>query len=233
MTNLDRRRPLLLALAFLMGGSPGDAVAQRAAAAAPDSRAEPDHFCWRGRPPPVCSGFVVVEASVRLPLGSTSHVETLPQRTAKVQTFEEPELDWNFGYMANVSRRWAVGGVVTVGTGSSGALTGLEGRVRYWLDERLSLELQAGALRTDLGGRDTRDPPWGITADVRLNAGDNASLFVRWDAVRPHFDPRMEWTGETQHAFFAGLGTGSTWAVASSAAGVLVLFILFSQADFQ
>jgi hypothetical protein len=176
---------------------------------------------------------VVVEASVRLPLGSTSHVETLPQRTAKVQTFEEPELDWNFGYMANVSRRWAVGGVVTVGTGSSGALTGLEGRVRYWLDERLSLELQAGALRTDLGGRDTRDPPWGITADVRLNAGDNASLFVRWDAVRPHFDPRMEWTGETQHAFFAGLGTGSTWAVASSAAGVLVLFILFSQADFQ
>lgn len=217
-------------VALLIGAAPG--VGQ---STAETSTEEPSMICWRGKALPACRGFFIVEAQVSLPLWS----ETRPVTFAGGSTYEREsfasQLDWNLGYMANVGPDWAVGGVVTLGTGSSDALTGLRVRARRWLRSELSVEVEAGGLLTDLTGSHALAPLWGATADARLNIGDRGSFFVRWDGVDvPGRDGRYGEVepGGFQQVIYTGVGAGSTWAVVTTGIGFAVLVALFATADF-
>jgi hypothetical protein len=211
---------------MILGGAPV------AGQEAPDDR--PDIGCWRGRPLPACRGFFVVEAQGSMPVWSSR--STIRIATFRPETFES-QLDWNLGFMVNVSEWWAVGGVITVGTGSSDPLTGIKARARRWIQPGLSAEIQAGALRTDAAGGFAQTPLWGATADARLNVKDWGSLFVRWDGVdvpaqaSPDGDVFEE--GRFHQGLYVGAGAGSTWAVAGTAAGFVVLLALVSSVDWS
>jgi len=79
-------------------------------------------LCWRARPAPRCSWFLVTE------FGVSSH----------------GGLTIEYGLMANLGRRSAVGGAVTFGEDESFRRTGLTVRYRRWLNPHLALESGAG-----------------------------------------------------------------------------------------
>lgn len=206
---------LLTSCALAAGGMarPAQLAAQDDAAVAVTSPS-----CWHGRPLPTCAGFWLVEAQGVLPLGTSG---------GPSDTFDDL-LEWNLGYMTNVSPDWAVGGAISLGPGAAGALGGLRVRVRRWVGPTLSVELQGGLVRRGRGGLGGADH--GISADARLNVADQGSLFVRWDGV--FLPERVDWNGETHPAAFArafqvGLGTGSTCTLfATGLLGMMFVMVL-------
>jgi hypothetical protein len=202
-----------LATAVLLAGT-SDTSAQTGAAVAPTSKIG----CFRGAPPPVCTSFWIVEMQAQKPVAQTRRpVLYHDEAPVRMHSFES-EIEWNVGHMVNLTPTFALGGVVTLGTGAEDRLAGVKVRARRWLDPSLSLEVQAGLLRTD-----NRQPtPVGLTGDVRLNIRDQGSVFVRWDGLSlssagspagPYFDP-----GGFQQALSFGIGAGSMPAVIGTGA---------------
>ncbi len=141
--------------------------------------------------------------------------------------------------MVNIGSTYAIGGVVTAGTGNGDALTGLKLRVRRWLRSDLSLEAEGGLLWNDANGGTTSDGVGG-TAALRLNIRDQGSFYVRWDmlpmATRsgifhdPHDQSTSTWLdpGGAQHALSVGVGTGSVPALITTGAAGLTVAVLFA-----
>lgn len=216
-----------LAAAGLTVALPGRAAAQA------DRGSDPSWTCWRGAPS--CAGYFLVEAQGILPVLATTRVQRFAGGMEHdVEAFEQ-QLEWNLGYMVGVSPAWAVGGAVTLGTGSYDALTGLKLRVRRWLTDEVSAELEGGAVFTH--GHNAGEVRAGPTVDVRLNVADYGSLFVRWDGV--DLLPQTNASGETwdeggfQHALFVGVGTGSTPTVVGTAALGLAYVILLATVNWD
>lgn len=156
--------------------------------------------CFRGRPLPACGSFAIVELQGDAPLGHR----------------EWSTLEWNLGGMTNLTRRYALGGVLTLGTGGTYPITGARLRARRWLSPDVAAEVGTGFMHTHGSGT-----PFPVAAsgsvDVRLNLRDQGSLFLRWDA-----GPRrgVSW----------GLGVGSVPALAATAvmaAAVTVAVVAF------
>lgn len=197
-----------------------------------------NYTCWRGAPPPACHGFFLVEAQGVFPLVSSTRPAPAPGTAYGRVSYFESRLEWNLGYMFNVAEEWALGGTVSLGSGSYDALTGLRLRARRWLGPQLSVELGAGSILThgnNLAGGVTH----GISVDARFNVADRGSLFVRWDAIgvpeNPFsFDPSgYADEGGARHALLVGVGAGSTYAVVGTALMGLGLLLLLSSVDFS
>lgn len=160
--------------------------------------------CFRGRPLPVCKSFWIFEMQGNAPLVQTEG--------AGGKAFDN-ELEWNLGHMVNVDSTYAIGGVVTVGTGNDNALTGLKLRGRRWLRSDLSLEAEGGLV--------WKDATVGGTAALRLNIRDQGSFYLRWDML-----PNL--AHGAQHALSLGVGTGSVPALITSGAAGLAVLIIFT-----
>ncbi len=200
--------------------------------------------CFRGRPLPACKTFWIVEMQASQPIAQTSRTvrETYTlsdgQPNASVSILEEQPtafdhvLEWNLGHMANVGEKYAVGGVVTGGTGNEGSgLTGLKVRVRRWLSSDFSLEAEAGA---SWGNAQTVRRSSGGTAALRFNIRDQGAIYLRWDVLPlqeesrsgqyGYYDP-----GGTQHGLSVGVATGSVPTLIGTGAlgvGIVLLFSL-------
>ena len=133
--------------------------------------------------------------------------------------------------MANVGEKYALGGVVTVGTGNGGSgLTGLKVRVRRWLSSDFSLEAEAGAF---WGNAQTVRRSSGGTAALRFNIRDQGAIYLRWDLLPlreesrsgeyGYYDP-----GGTQHGLSVGVGLGSAPALFGTGALGVGLAVVFS-----
>ena len=189
--------------------------------------------CFAGHPLPRCRSFWIVEVQGAVPMAqSVRHVDWVGGRSYPQESFGG-ELAWNLGHMVNVSPRWAVGGVFTLGTGNDDPLTGLRLRTRRWLLDEVSLELEGGLLRSNAKGY--RYPgTTGITADLRLNIRDQGSLFIRWDGLDlPSEASPGDWghndPGGWQHGLYLGASLGSKPAVFTTgalAAGYVILLAL-------
>lgn len=216
----------LLCTILLVPGGPADAQVDVSGEPAPLG-------CWRGQPLPDCRGFFLVEAQASLPLFSTTQTSIISNGSINERPAFESQLDWNLGYMVNLSERWALGGALTLGPASSDGLTGLKARARRWIARGVSLEFDAGALRTDGHGSFASEPLWGLTGDVRVNVEDRGSFFVRWDGVdvpgnqNPGGSRRL---GGYQQAVYVGVGAGSTWAVVGTGVGFTVFSLLLDLA---
>ena len=200
--------------------------------------------CFRGRRLPACKSFWIVEMQVSEPVAQTSRtvLETYPvfdaQRTGSVSVLENRRtafgrvIEWNLGHMANVGEKYALGGVVTGGSGNGGSgLTGLKVRLRRWLSSDFSLEAEAGAF---WGNAQTVRRSNGGTAALRFNIRDQGAIYMRWDMLPlreesrsgeyGHFDP-----GGTQHGLSVGVGLGSTPAlIGTGGLGIWLAFLLSS-----
>ncbi|HKJ00972.1 MAG TPA: hypothetical protein VJ997_00920 [Longimicrobiales bacterium] len=196
--------------------------------------------CFRGKPLPDCKTFWIVEMQGLIPMAQTTRRVTSGsddyRYTVEVKAFENV-VEWNVGHMVNVGEGYALGGIITVGTGGSDPLTGLRLRGRKWLNKDLSLELEAGLLRTDGGGSRFAGLS-GWTSDLRLNIRDQGSFFVRYDGVslpeqsypfNSYLDP-----GGVHHGISLGASAGSVPAlVATGALGIFyaVLVALYIGSD--
>lgn len=187
-----------------------------------------DMACWRGAPRPTCGGFFVVEMQSVMPLFQSHRGQV--DWSHSYQMFKS-QVEWNLGYMENVTTHWAVGATLSMGSGADGVLTGLKARARRWLGPQRSLELEGGTFRKQAHHRS--GDVTGFTAGARFNLGDRGSFFVRWDGVDvPGFlypPPGAPHPGGFQQAIHVGVGSGSTWAVGTTAAlglGYLALIML-------
>jgi len=174
--------------------------------------------CFRGHPSPSCRSFWIFEMQGQTPVvQSRRPVFYGDAPPVRMHSFES-ELEWNLGHMVNLTPSWALGGVVTLGTGTGDHISGAKIRARRWLNPSVSLEVQGGLLRTG-----NRDPaPMGVTGDLRLNIRDQGSVFVRWDGVdlveigAPgdyYYDPAA-----FAQALSVGIGVGSVPAVIGTGA---------------
>lgn len=77
-------------------------------------------------------------------------------------------LECNLGHMANLGEKYALGGVVTMGTGHGQGLSGLKVRVRRWFSSDFSVEAEAGPLWGNADGT-RRLSATGGTAAMRFN----------------------------------------------------------------
>lgn len=217
----------VLGLLLSEGGGPRAGVAAQQAPSEAGSR---QVGCFRGQPLPACRSFWILEMQAQAPLVQTTRPVLYGSGQVVGLTAFDAELEWNLGHMVNVSPRFALGGVLTVGTGGAGPLSGVKVRARRWLSDDLSVEVEGGLLRSD-----ERYPVAnGATGDVRLNIRDHGSFFVRWDGVHlssneqpggVYADP-----GGLQQALSVGAGAGSLPAVIGTGAlglGYLVLLSLF------
>lgn len=124
------RRPIVLCIALLLAWSEAgraQAVRDSAVGAAPRS------LCYRARPKPGCSAFVLTNFGSYLVLG----------RAASGNTPLRAVADW--GLMVNVSARDAVGASVFVSADRDGYGLGPALRYRRWMGRSESLELAVGA----------------------------------------------------------------------------------------
>ena len=179
-------------------------------AATPGLGAQAKVGCLRGRPLPDCRSFWLIEMQ-----GSTAVAQTTRMVSyggdlqAATDAFGEV-LEWNLGHMVNLSPTFAVGGVFTLGSGSSDVLTGIRVRGRQWLSDDLSVELEGGLLKTTAGGAayPARNGP---TVGLRLNVRDQGSFFVRWDGVSlPEVLPTESWMHHDPGGFHHGLSVGAS-----------------------
>ena len=183
--------------------------------------------CFRGRPLPACKSFWIVEMQGHEPLVQTTRTIQYNHATPYQTDWTEFALEWNLGHMANVTPTLALGGVMTLGTGSDGPFTGLKARARGWVSPAVSVELESGLLRTT-GGGGFYPARNGLTADVRLNVRDQGSFYVRWDGVDlpARVTDFMDEPGGFHQALSIGVGLGSKpalWATGAVAAGYLAL----------
>lgn len=189
--------------------------------------AEPQVGCFRGRPLPECKSIWIVEMQAATPLAQTSRTIQYPDASEDRREEFVRVLQWNLGHMVNVGDDWGIGGVVTLGTNTERWLSGLEARIRRWVNPHLSIEAEGGALLSNgtSGGK-------GATAALRFNVRDQGSIYLRWDMLRiPEltsdsgvFDP-----GGTQHGLSFGVGVGSLPALVGTGVlgiGALVLTAL-------
>jgi len=210
---------LTLAAHALLG--PRGLAAQPVAAQQDTAKALP-MTCWRGAPPPACGGFFLIEVQGAFPFLSTVREHALPGGGVFRRDAFESRVEWNLGYMVNVGPEWAFGGAVSLGSGSYDALTGIRARARRWIAPPLSVELQGGVVLTHAANSGGPRPLKGFTTDARLNIGDHGSLFLRWDVVKvpTHVDHAgvVYQPGGIDQALHVGVGTGSTWTLAGTAA---------------
>lgn len=193
-------------------------------------------LCLNGAPRPACATFLIVEVQGVLPvLRSTRSVRWFAGHQAEVSPFGD-RLQWELGLMHNVSDRWALGGAVRLGEGSTGVLTGLTVRARRWLSADLGLDLSAGAafVAPSSPGDDGRIT--GFLADARLNFADDVYAGLRYERadVAPFDGPDGFYDpGGSPDALSLLLGLGSEWAIGGSAALGLALVILLASTDWS
>ncbi len=213
-----------------------------------DSEGRQQIGCFRGRPLPACKSFWIFEMQGSAPLAQTSRTIRFysdPDRTGFGRLSEYPRtafesvLEWNLGHMVNMGSTYAIGGVVTGGTGNGDPLTGLKLRVRRWLHSDLSLEAEGGLLWNDANGGGPSSTVGG-TAALRLNIRDQGTFYLRWDmlpiAARSgsFYDPGDRSRGSlldssgTQHALSIGVGTGSVPALITTGAAGVALAVVFA-----
>ncbi len=188
---------------------------------------EPQLGCFRGRPLPACKSFWIFEMQLGVPVAQTSRTVQPAGHLAVDVTAFPAVFEWNIGHMSNVGDDWALGGLLTVGTGSGGPLTGFKARVRRWVGTNVSAEAEAGALWSNANAhRD--DSGSGGTAALRLNVRDQGSLYLRWDVLPLSEEIAGGDPGGTQHSLSIGVGTGSKTGLISTGAASIALVVLIA-----
>lgn len=195
-----------------------------------------ESFCWRGQSPPACRDFAIFELEWGAAVASTKVAHESSAVTTEYPVFEN-ELKWHLGAMRNVSKEWAVGGTVSLGTGSPSALTGIRFRARRWLAPSASAELEAGVVDTGIIQRFGSGLGWGPTVGARLNMGDQLSVFTRWEGAyaQAGSDEYFRRRAGVHHGLYLGASAGSTMAaIGTGVLGILALLALYSlsQANF-
>ncbi len=179
--------------------------------------------CFRGRPLPECKSFWIVELAGLWPLAQTSREVTFLGGNSSEEEAFGLSGELNIGHMVNLSDRIAVGGSISVGSGTRGTYTRIVSRARRWMSSDWSVEASAGLLRTNAGYAPNQDS--GATAGVRVNIRDEGSFFIRGEILpmpeRRTGDYRFD-PGGTQKAVSAGVALGSVPAlVGVGSAGVI------------
>lgn len=199
----------------------------RPGAAQDDS--SPPVGCLHGAPAPTCGSFWLVE----LQASDAWYLRDLPSGAYRG---DGTQFEWNLGHMKNIGDRWAVGGSVSLGSGSDGVFTGARARVRRWLGPHASVEVEAGVAESNGGGA------WypSLTAPsvgARFNIQDWGSVFVRYDALGEPRAPRITFPDAEpvdlgrQDVIRAGVGVGGKATLAATGAlavGYVILIALLA-----
>jgi hypothetical protein len=156
------------------------------AAASAGAPAVPPWWCLRGKRLPDCRGFFLAEF----------HAGYAFQHFATDQHFDGSRdmAEGALGYLWNLDRRQAVGGLVFVEGGGSAqrdieVRAGLRFRYRYWLTDLLSVDASPGVVVAGVA-------PIGFSGDLAFNIGDLVAPYLRLEVIRG------------LHAVYPGVGEG-------------------------
>jgi hypothetical protein len=128
-------------------------------------------ICFRGKPLPECSGSAITESEL---VFSSGGGDLRPS--------------WSGGYVFNLTRRHAVGGLVFAAIGGDAqdhgahhhVAIGVRPRYRYWFREDLSLDVSPGVILWSNNDGSTL----GFSGDIGLNFFDWFAPIVRLEVIR-------------------------------------------------
>jgi hypothetical protein len=186
------------------------------------AKSTPRRFCFRGRRPPTCQSFLLLEGGFYKPVHRT--VRPIPAATDRSDARRNipgafgNHGTWEIGAMMNVGGHSALGATALWGVGGAGSFrTGLRARYRWWLNDTTSVEAAAGPLWMTV--KDARGANGiVVTADLRLNFSDKYALSGRLDRVS---------SGDfaAGHAMYVGASLGSKYVVVGTAVGLVLTII--------
>lgn len=177
---------------------------------------------------PGCANVVLVEAQGVAPLvRSTRSVRPNLELPPYEATPFGTGIAFELGLMRNFDERWAAGGVVTLGPGSTDALRALSIRGRRWVGREVAFDAAVGT--TFVAGGGGRRAA-GLLADARLGFRDDVHAGVRWEAASLDpwesdygtFDP-----GGTHHALSVFGGLGGDWAIVGTTVATGAFVVLW------
>lgn len=181
----------------------------------------PVKFCWRGRPAPACTTFLLAEGNAYLALAGSRYTRAGTRGGPVTRNLELARyVAWEVGGMLNVDTNDAVGGSVLLGVDANGARWALKGRYRRWLDAGTAVDVGAGvlgaarAVQRESGFID-QVPAVGLTGDLSVGATEWASIGVRADVL---FSPEHD---EPATAYYLGTRLGTRPALAATAVPVV------------
>jgi hypothetical protein len=145
-------------------------IAIAALVAAPTPAAA--QFCFRGRPRPACSTFLISEFLVGSRFSESQYAQTLVIA------------HWEYGLMANVGDRTAVGGTALGTITGGGGRLALKARYRRWLGSSWSLDVAPGVVvAASSGGQDADLRGPGFSGHLGLMWRDLAGVSLLVEAV--------------------------------------------------
>lgn len=203
---------------------------------AQDSTQAPTKLCYRGRPTPRCTRFVLTEVGYYARAGGSTETysqsltgaDGQPVTYSYTQDDMSSQLTWEVGMMANRGPRAALGATLLLGFGDGGGDVGLKGRYRRWLgSDGAALDVGGGVMRGTTNGRSGSITGTGLTGDVALNAADYGAIVVRMDLLRAQ--------GRTTSGVYGGVRLGSRPALVGTgvmAVGFVLLLMAFARGDY-
>ena len=111
--------------AIAVAAAPRPVVAQEAT--------EPKVFCRTGRPLPECRTFLVATLNY-YPIPAAKAEADIPWKV----------VEWEVGWMTNLSAADAMGASITLGTGETGFHWAVKGRYRRWMTRSAAIDGSAG-----------------------------------------------------------------------------------------
>lgn len=203
-------------------------------AVAPVARGQTDtatslHSCWRGKPGPACSQFVITELDYDQLLATTHRHFTVAAVSGPAFNYSEPQFGshatWTIGPMFNTQPMRAVGATVSIAPVQHGAYLSLEARRRWWFPSDAAIDFSAGALRVPV--------PSVRSASSRTAYGATAGIhFVSEDIVNFRTNANLVFDGGRPHlGATAGIGFGSYMAAIVTPVALVVVAVMSAYAN--
>lgn len=179
--------------------------------------------CFRVSPAPQCSTYWLIEVQGVVPVGSSRQTDAF---RGDVAVFDDNNLEFNLGHMWNVRPDLSAGGAIALGSGSGGIPDGARARLRWWTWPSLSLELEGGIVRTNLGSW-IGTPVSGPSVGIRANFRDVGALLLRYDRIEVPADDN--WAGGPASGVSFGASASGGGAIAVSALiGLAIALLVFA-----
>lgn len=189
--------------------------------------AQTHSLTWRGAPLSHTKSFLITECGYSFRLSQNSAPRYGGNRNLHVE--------WELGWMKNVSPKWAVGATSYFSADDDGSRLALKPRVRRWLSPTLSFDMSAGPIVKTFNSLNDDAP--GLTLGVALMKRDLVGITLTYEQIPFTQTDRLPsdefvYTKGTERVMYAGLRLGSQpGTVVGVAIPVGLIIWLFSVAD--
>gem|GEM_PF-4775120 len=143
-------------------------------------------------------------------------------------------LNWEWGWMKNLNRRYSLGGSLYSGINFEAYHWGLKFRLRRWLSRHVNFDFAPGILLGHVYDESNADESYpGFTGHIGLNVGNYVGFILQMESLRATawvYEPSLGQSAEkngTVTAWYAGVKLRSEAGIVPGILGLIVAMLSF------